>query len=173
MNKGIVKHYYEDFQGRNLILTIKNSHQIIAVANLFNEGINITSIAALEDCEACLIDINVFEQIVKGNSDFLINFFRLVTEMFKSSIFDFINMAHKQVTGRIADIMLYFSEKIYHSHKFTLCVTRKEIAEFAGASQENVITILSKFHKEGILKVEGKVIEILDFDRLRQISKLG
>jgi len=173
LTQGIVKHYFEDFHGKTLILAVKSAHHLIGVANLFNDGINISSIAALEDCYACMIDITVFEKILKQNSDFLVNFFRLVSEMFKSTVYDFINLAHKQVNGRIAQIILYFSESIYHSSKFTLCVTRKEIAEFAGASQENVITILSKFHKEGILKVEGRDIEIVDMERLRQISKLG
>jgi len=173
LTKGMVKHYYEDPRGKNIILLIKKAPHLIGTANMFNDGMHITSIAAIEDCSACLVDMTVFEKILRKNNDFFINFFKLVTDEFKSSVFDFISFSHKQVNGRIADIFLYFSSQLYRNAKFTLSLTRKEIAEYAGASQENVITILSKFDKEGIMKVDGKHIEILDFDRLKQISRLG
>ena len=38
---------------------------------------------------------------------------------------------------------------------------------------ENVIRILSEFKKEEIIRIEGKEIEILDFDRLQMISDRG
>ena len=97
----------------------------------------------------------------------------IVLEMFKTSIFNFISLAHKQVHGRIADILIYFSQNIYQSPKFTLTQSRQEIAEFAGCSKENVIHTLRKFHEEGIIKIKGKQINILDFEKLLHISKVG
>jgi CRP/FNR family transcriptional regulator len=173
LKSGIAKHYFEQDNGKNIILMVKTAPHLIGVANMFNDRINISSIATVEESNACMIDIDIFEKVVKTNSDFLINFFKLVTEMFKSSVFNFINLAHKQAIGRIADVLINLSTEIYYSTKFTLPLTRKELGEFAGSSQENVITTLSKFHKEGIIRIDGKDLEILDFDRLKQISKLG
>ena len=97
----------------------------------------------------------------------------LVTGMFKESILNFINLAHKQVNGRIADVIMYLSGSVYQSSKFTLTLTRKELSEFAGCSTENVIHTLSRFHREGILNVKGKTITVTDVDRLQKISKVG
>lgn len=52
-------------------------------------------------------------------------------------------------------------------------ISRKEIAELIGMTTENVIRILSEFKKEEIIRIEGKEIEILDFDRLQMISDRG
>lgn len=173
LKSGLVKHYYDNVNGKTLILMVKNAPHIIGAANIFNDNMNAFSVAALEDSEACLIDIALFEEMLKKNNDFMISIIHLLSGTFKSSIFNFINLAHKQVIGRIADIILYLSTEIYKSNSFVLPLSRKEIADFAGASQENVINTLSRFNKEGILKVNGKEIEILDLNRLKQISQLA
>jgi CRP/FNR family transcriptional regulator len=54
-----------------------------------------------------------------------------------------------------------------------LPVSRKEIAELIGMTTENVIRILSEFRKEKIIKINGKEIEIVDFERLKMISDRG
>jgi CRP/FNR family transcriptional regulator len=93
--------------------------------------------------------------------------------MFKDSILNFISLAHKQVNGRVADILIYLSQKVYKSNSFTLNLTRKELAEFAGCSKENVIHTLTRFEKDGILKSDNKRVEILNFKKLCEISRLG
>ena len=52
-------------------------------------------------------------------------------------------------------------------------MVRKELANMLGYSKESVINTLSKFNKEGILKVSDRKIEILDKSKLIQISKIG
>jgi CRP/FNR family transcriptional regulator len=173
LQKGIVKFYYEDEKGKNLILTITRSPSLIGGANVFNESMNLFSIQAVEDCEVCMIDLVMLKEIAMVNNRFLMKILEMVTGMFKDSILNFINLAHKQVNGRIADVILYLSSSVYRSQQFTLTLTRKELSEFAGCSTENVIHTLSRFHREGILNVKGKSIEINDLDRLQRISKVG
>jgi len=173
LQKGIVKFSLEDELGKNLILTITASPSLLGGANIFNEGMNIFSVYAVEDCEGCLIDVNMLKQIALSNTQFLMKLLELVTGMFKTSIFNFISLAHKQVNGRIADIIIYLSASVYRSNTFTLTLSRKELAEFAGCSTENVIHTLSKFNREGILTVDGKKIVIHDPERLKKISKVG
>jgi CRP/FNR family transcriptional regulator len=108
-----------------------------------------------------------------NSGKYAIMMFEESTEMFKSAIFNFISLAHKQVHGRIADIILYLASQVYKSNKFTISFTKKEISEFAACSHENVITTLSKMSKEGIISFEGKVLEIKDLKKLIEISKHG
>jgi CRP-like cAMP-binding protein len=75
--------------------------------------------------------------------------------------------------GRIAIVLLYFANRVYESNEFELPLSRKEIAEYIGKTTENVIRALSDFRKSGIIKIYGKSIEIIDKDRLIQLSKFG
>ncbi|PKP23703.1 MAG: transcriptional regulator, partial [Bacteroidetes bacterium HGW-Bacteroidetes-22] len=52
-------------------------------------------------------------------------------------------------------------------------VSRKELAEFAAGSHENVINTLSRFRREGLIEFEGKKIVILNHETLTEISKKG
>jgi CRP/FNR family transcriptional regulator len=56
---------------------------------------------------------------------------------------------------------------------FDLPISRKEIADFIGMSTANVIRTLSDFKKDGIIRVFGKTIEIVDINKLEIISKRG
>jgi CRP/FNR family transcriptional regulator len=173
LHKGIVKFNFENETGKNVILTIVTGPILLGGANLFFKEINLFSLVALEECEACLIDSKAMKKLLINSGKYAIMMFEESTEMFKSAIFNFISLAHKQVHGRIADIIIYLADEVYKSHKFTISFTKKEISEFAACSHENVITTLSKMSKEGILSFEGRVLEIKDYDKLIDISKHG
>lgn len=170
---GIVKFCMEDEAGKGLILTITRGPAMISGANAFNNGNNLYSVYAVEDCDVCFIDYPMLMALAMNNTPFLLKLMDMITGMFKNSILNFIHMAHKQVNGRIAGILLYLSSSVYQNHSFTLSLTRKEISEFAGCSTENVIHTLSKFHREGIIELHGKSVRIIDLSRLETISKVG
>ncbi|HEY3371887.1 MAG TPA: Crp/Fnr family transcriptional regulator [Prolixibacteraceae bacterium] len=173
LEKGIVKFNYENESGKNLILTIVSAPKILGGANLFYKDNNLFSLIAVEDCEVVMIDSKVTQDVLMDNSKFAMMMFQVASEMFKKSVMNFISLAHKQKEGRIADIVLYLADEVYNSTTFVFSLTRKEIAEFAGCSTENVIMTLSKWHNEKIISMDGKSIEIKDIDKLKHISKIG
>jgi len=173
LEKGIVKFNYENEINKNLILTIVSAPKILGGANLFYKDNNLFSFVAVEDCEVILIDAKVLENILMENSRFAMMMFQVASEMFKKSVMNFISLAHKQKEGRIADIILYLAAEVYHENSFLLSLTRKEIAEFAGCSTENVIMTLSRWQNEKIIHIEGKKLDILDPEKLKHTSKIG
>jgi CRP-like cAMP-binding protein len=173
LEKGIVKFNYENESCKNLIITIVAAPKILGGANLFYKDNNLFSFIAVEDCEVTLIDSSVLLSVMMENAKFSIMLFQVASEMSKKAVLNFISLAYKQKEGRIADILLYLSSEVYHNKTFNLSLTRKEVAEFAGCSTENVIMTLSKWQSEGVIKAEGKHIEISDMEKLRLISKIG
>ena len=173
LEKGIVKFNYENESGKNLILTIVSAPKILGGANLFYKDNNLFSFIAVEDCEAIMIDSKVIQDVLMDNSKFAMMMFQVASEMFKKSVMNFISLAHKQKEGRIADVFLYLADEVYHNMSFVLSLTRKEIAEYAGCSTENVIMTLSKWQNEKIVSLDGKSIAIKDVERLKHISKIG
>ena len=173
LHKGVIKMNYENNAGKNIILTIVSGPKLLGGANLFFKDYNLFSIIAVEDCDVCLFDSKTLMSLLAENGSLLLTLVERATEMFQASIFNYISLAHKQVNGRISDILIYLSEHVYKTKQFILTLTRKEIAEFAGCSHENVIITLSKFNKEGIITINGKEIIINDMDKLQDISRRG
>ena len=83
-----------------------------------------------------------------------------------------ISLNQKQIRGRIAENLIYLSE-FHHSHRFSVCLTRKEIGEMAAISEENTVRLLTEFSREKIIATKGRDIEILDMPLLKKISEVG
>ena len=173
LSSGIVKFKYQISNNRDFVLTVVSGPKLLGGANLFFNDTNLFSVEAVEDCEICLINSKALFRVITENSKYFMAILQISVEMYKYSIFNFINLSYKHVNGRIADILLYLSDQVYKNDKFKLSLTRKEISEFAACSPANVMTTVSMLHKEGIIKVDGKNIEIIDRKRLTEISKLG
>jgi len=173
LQKGLVKFNYLDTNNKNLILTIVSAPSLLGLANVLNEDINLFFIIAIEDSMGCQIDLNKVKVLAMKNKNFLISLTKLSTDMFRNSIYNVISLAHKQINGRIADILLFLAREIYHSNTFTLSISRQELAEFAGCSKENVIKSLRSLNRDNIIRISGKEIEILDIKKLIKISQKG
>ena len=150
-----------------------SAHSLLGLENVLNEDINLFSIIAIEDSMGCQIDLNKVKVLAMKNKNFLISLTKLSTDMFRNSIYNVISLAHKQINGRIADILLFLARDIYHSNTFTLSISRQELAEFAGCSKENVIKSLRSLNRDNIIRISGKEIEILDIKKLIKISQKG
>ncbi|MBM3420432.1 MAG: winged helix-turn-helix domain-containing protein, partial [Bacteroidetes bacterium] len=75
--------------------------------------------------------------------------------------------------GTVADIIMCLSNRIFKSRDFDLPLSRKDLAELTGMSQETVIRILRKFSDDKLIQMDGKRFRVLDHHRLTQISENG
>ena len=73
---------------------------------------------------------------------------------------------------RISHFILHLSQRFaargFSSKEFHLTMTRNEIGNYLGLTVETVSRLLSRFQKEGLIKVDGKLINIVDEHALRQ-----
>ncbi|MBN1158598.1 MAG: Crp/Fnr family transcriptional regulator [Bacteroidales bacterium] len=173
LNKGIVKFNFDDGHNRNLILSIVSAPKILGGANMFYRKRNLFSISAIDYCDICLIDQAILRDLLLENAKYTLMLFEKAMEMFDTAILNYISLANKNVKGRVADILIYLSDNVYKSQSFRVHLTRKEIAEFAGCSKENVMHTLAQWTRENIIHCEGKRLEILDMERLLKISRIG
>ena len=173
LHKGIVKFTYQKDAKNNYIMTVVSGPKLIGQANLFFREKNIFSIVAVEDCDICFLDSRIVLGVLENHGKFLISLVERSSDMFQSSIFNFISLAHNHVHGRIADILIFLWENVYRDSVYDFTLTRKEISEFAACSHENVISVLSTYNKEGLISFEGRKIIIKDLNKLKEISKNG
>jgi CRP-like cAMP-binding protein len=52
-----------------------------------------------------------------------------------------------------------------------ICLKREELAEMAGVTVETVIRLLSAFRDEGLIRVEGRTMTLLNVERLSRIAR--
>lgn len=170
---GLVKIYKEINESTNRITFLIIENQFVNLSNGISRLNNIQSAAAIEDSTCLMIDVNTLIEIMKTNNNLAID---AIAYIAKKDIkgFDFIlYLQHKQTQGRLATALIYFYKDVYRNTKFRLTISRKEIAEVVGMSNENIVRELNRFVKEGIIKTEGRMIEIINPEKLQNISDLG
>lgn len=173
LQNGLVKLYKTEVNSKEHIISIAKPKDFIGLLSIFSNTKHIYSITALEDSIVCFVDLNIIKNLIKTNGIFAIDFFEKISSVSDSVIKTRIDINTRQLRGRIAYILLFFSKHIYNSSQFNLPISRKEVAELIDMSTENVIRVLSEFRKDKLIQIEGKHIEILNIQKLERIYELG
>lgn len=173
LKSGLVKLYRSSNNGKEQIICFALPMDFVSLLSIFSEEKYNYSVAALEDSVTCNIKLDEIKSIASRNGKFALNLIEKVNRATDKIILDFLEVKQKRLFGRIAYILLYFSKKVYYSNSFDLPVSRKEIAEYIGMTVENVIRSLSDLRKDGIIKIFGPNIEIVDEERLNRIAELS
>jgi len=125
------------------------------------------------DSEIKQIDIQFFKKLLAENPAFSKEVIAILGANSAQINGRFFCFTHKQSYGRIADILLCLADRIFKLHEFDLPLSRKDLAELCGMSQETVVRMLKKFDEEGLIQIKGKYFRIIDYDRLKTISEKG
>jgi CRP/FNR family transcriptional regulator len=173
VEKGLVK-VFLDNGSNSLVLKMIPDGNLLGLSSL-SEDHNTYQYSAMAyiDTEIRQISISTFRQLLKQNADFS----KEVIDIFSANSVQvygrFFCLTHKQAYGRLADILLCLSERIFKQSEFHLPLSRKDLAELSGMSSETVIRMLKKFNDDGLILMDGKNLHILDFERLQRISDTG
>ena len=155
------------------IVRIVKAPSYLGLPTTFGDKINQYSVTVIEPAEVCFIDITAFRSLLKANSDFS---YEIMLELCRNELEVFCrcaNRTQKQIRGKIADVLLEFSDKIYNSTIFTLPITQEDLGDLVDSSRESISRVLAEFDKDGIIKLVGKKIEILNKKSLLLISANG
>lgn len=155
------------------VVKIVKPGNYLGLPTTFGDKINQYSVVAIDESEVCFIDISTFRKLLSENSNFNN---QIIIEICRSELQSYencIRRTQKQVRGKIADMLLDFSDNIYKADKFNIHINQEDMGNLIDASRESISRILSEFVKDGLIKIEGKKFEILNKEQLKLISFKG
>jgi CRP/FNR family transcriptional regulator len=173
LRNGLVKLYRRTHSGDEQVITITRPFEFVSNMSIFSEEKYQYSVSALEDSVVCAVDLKFIKKLFLDNGTFAMGLLTKISMINDKIIRQTLDIRQKNLIGRVAYVLLYFTNEIYNSRVFDLPVSRKEIADYIGMSTANVIRTLSDFKKEGIIRIYGKTIEVVDMQRLEVISRRG
>ena len=155
------------------IVRVVNAPSYLGMPTTFGDKINQYSVTSINSTEVCFIDIGTFKYLFMVNSKFA---YEIMMELCRNELEVYnrcANRTQKQMRGKIADVILEFSDKIFLSDQFDIPLAHEEIGNLVDVTRESVSRVLSEFEKDDILKTSGKKIEILNKEKLKFISETG
>ena len=173
VKSGLVKVFKEDKDGRSYILKIVTSGEFLDLLSFYGNTIHQFSAAAIDECEIAYVDTRIFNRILQKNGTFAMELIRMLSREGLYMFEKLLRQSHKQLPGRIADVILYFSETIHRNEEFDFPLTRRELAELAGTTKESFIRTLAEFKNDKIIELEGSHVKIKSMKLVRTLSELG
>ncbi len=76
------------------------------------------------------------------------------------------NLSLKEVPARLADYLMYLSEEQNSPDQVVLEISKGQLASLLGTIPETLSRIFAKMSDEGLIKVNGKEIDLLDREGL-------
>ena len=173
LKSGLVKLFKHDGSGREQIISIAQPMDYVSLLSVFSDDTYNYSVTALEDSVTCNLQMNEVRESILKNGPLALNLLKKMSRVADRIILQSLEIRKKHLRGRVAYLLLYFSKKIYQSAEFDLPLSRKEMADYVGMTTENVIRSLSELRRDGILKIYGKTIQIVNPDTLSSIAEFG
>jgi CRP/FNR family transcriptional regulator, polysaccharide utilization system transcription regulator len=173
IESGMAKVYLEDGSNRNIVLRIITPGEIIGGPGFFTDYKHHFSVSALEETNAQYIDISEFKKLILDNPEFALELIGYLNKAHINFYNRLIITTHKHMNGRLANTLIYLSEKIYNSNDFTTTLTRQDIADMSSMTKESAIRILKDFKMSGIVDCNNNNFDIIDKDALVNILENG
>lgn len=173
---GKAKIYKEGIGGRIQIVRLAKPIGFIGYRGFFAEEIHIASAEAIEDSIICRIKTELILDIVRTTPDLAMSIIRALATDLGFSNRRTVTLTQKHIRGRLAEALLVLKETYgYESDDCTLkvCLTREDLANLSNMTTANAIRTLSNFATEGIVKLIGKRIKIIDKEKLEEVNNLG
>ncbi|GAC29299.1 fumarate/nitrate reduction transcriptional regulator Fnr [Brumicola pallidula] len=76
--------------------------------------------------------------------------------------------AEERLLHFLMDLSQRFEERGFSAKQFNLSMTRNEIGNYLGLTVETISRLLTRFQKEALIKVDGKLISIIDFGGIKK-----
>lgn len=173
LSRGIAKAYVQGHDKSSSIIEILLPTNLITGPGVQVHEHYTCSVAALTTVHSCFISFDVINRLVSQNAEFASGMIRDLSAKSLNMHARMVSLTHKKMAGRLAEAILFFSEKVFNSTIFDIILTRQELGEYTNMAMESVVRILKDFDTTGIIKSDCSRIQILDMERLQYISDNG
>lgn len=174
---GRVKLYKTGHGGRLQIVRLAGPGDLLGYRSLFADEPYSATAEAMEDATVCFIEKSIFIPLLSQEPNLAMKMIRKLSQELRQAEDRMTGIAQKPVRERLAELLLLLRETYGKSNggegtEITLALSREEMAEMIGTTQETVIRLLSEFKSRKFIKLDGRHITITDPKPLRRIAHI-
>ncbi len=167
--KGKVKVAKTGINGREQIVRFSKDGEIIGHRGFGSGQLYPISAVALEDTILCNFSNDMLTNLLKKVPNLTYDFMLFYADELNKSETKVRKFAQMTVREKVIDAFLYINKKFGQKNGFIDApLSRKDIADFAGTTEEQVIRVISSLKKEKSLITEGKKIGVTNEETLQK-----
>ena len=166
--KGTVKVFRTGINGREQIVRFAKEGEIIGHRGFGTEEYYSIGAIALQDAVLCYFSKDDLQEALLKNPKFGYDMMLFYANELNRSESKVKSISQMTVRERVIDTLLYIHRKFGDLRGFlNLPLSRKEYADYAGTTEEQVIRIFSALKKEGLITAKGKKIGIINLQTFK------
>jgi CRP-like cAMP-binding protein len=171
---GRVKKYKVDKDGKEHIIYVANTGELLGYHAILTEGRYPDSAAALEKSQIAFIPKEDFLQALEHSTVLSKRLLKLLSHEFGVLANSLSLFTQKSVRERLALQLIVLREKykvnFHPGMPVEINMSRDDLASLVGTARENVVRVLREFKEKGIVTTRGRKIIVNDVNVLIQIA---
>ncbi len=163
--------------GKESIVRIASAGDVLGHRSLFSQENYSATATVIEDAAICFLDRNYIFSALKTDPSIALKIIEKLSKDMGTAEKRNASMSQKSARERLAELFLTFIKNYGHTEddgrvRLDIKLNRDEIASIVGTAHETIIRLISEFRDEKILEQEGKVIYVVDKDKLLEFANL-
>ncbi len=169
--KGKVKAYKTHEDGKELVTDLYCPGDFLGYIALLEGTVYKEDAEALELTELAVIPKEDFEELLRKNPEVAKKFIQLLANNVTAKENHLLGLAYNSLRKRVAEMLIMLQKKYSNEkdEKFTIGISRENLASIAGTATESLIRTLSDFRSEKLIGIDHGNITILDQKKLERL----
>lgn len=174
IRKGHIKHYHNTVTGKEIIVSICKSGEIIGLpAVLLGENRGVFA-KTMEKCVLWRISRDEFIRILEKNINISIKLIMIFCSYVRNYEYRLEDLLAANTEAKMASLLCHLAgkrkeDKYYIDYR----ITHQEMANMIGACRQTVTEILGRFQDKGLIRMDkNNVLEIPSWDDLYRVNSL-
>lgn len=167
--KGSVKVFRTGINGREQIVRFAKEGEIIGHRGFSTQEYYSIGATVLRDAIVCYFSKDILQKTLLADAKFTYDFMLFYADELNRSESKVKSISQMTVRERVIDTLLYIHRKFGNLNDFlNLTLSRREYADYAGTTEQQVIRMFSALKKERLISTKGKKISIIDIESLKK-----
>jgi len=170
---GLIKIFKLSPDGKEQILHIVGPGEPFGEVPVFTGQPFPANADALMNSRLIFFPRRAFIDLVTKNPSLSLNMLAVLSRRLRQFTVQIENLSLKEVPGRLATYLIYLSEEHPGQRAVSLTISKGLLASLLGTIPETLSRIFAKMSSQGIIRVNGRQIQILDRSRLASLALEG
>jgi len=167
VQSGVIKIYKLSESGKEQILTLARPGDAVAELPLFDGGNYPASAAALEDSVVLFVPAPLFNTLLERRPQLCRSIIAALAKRLRKMVGLVEDLSLRHVRERVARLLV---EEAAGKRVFHLAYTNEELAARLGSVRDVISRTLSALQADGLIRLEGRRVEILDSEALAELA---
>ena len=161
--------------GKYQILHLSKDGDVMGYRAVLSDDLFSCSAIAMEKSHICFIPKDTFIDLVANNSKLALSIIHLFSGELKKIESNLTKITQRPVKDIVAQALISLKNKYVFQEDgktINVIIKRQEIANMAGSTRETITRVLYHFKEIGIIKLEGKAIQIINEKAIFDLGNL-